>query len=353
MFHRVFLVLLILSLLFHPCDSFSIQRNAVKMTSASPLAAPRGSAKVPFDKKKVAVMGAGGYLGGCAFGFLQRCSSLYGSGIGGVRNIGATAYTSDSLNRILGKNFILAYAGEDMVRLTDMTDCKSITQRLQGYYAVIMSTNYYLERRPVTGNTYEGTPNDKTYEFYLDTPRRGIDEEGMIVNPEYQRLLFENTLQACQDSDSVQHLVVIESPATSTDTAQLYAKLLDESNTPFTYIKVNGSLENFKDYTFSKGIQGNLQIDSFTFSQDYTTQPDYKLGSWMDELSSDSKSSGVVYREDVAALAVQCLQSLDWSTSRCLVVSSSGSLEKAFMGRVDKEWCVNADVLAEKLAIVQ
>lgn len=61
----------------------------------------------------------------------------------------------------------------------------------------------------------------------------------------------------------------------------------------------------------------------------------------------------VVYREDVAALAVQCLQSLDWTVSRCLVVSSSGELNKRFHGRLDKEWCVNAEVLAEKLAVVQ
>ena len=117
---------------------------------------------MPFNKQNVAILGAGGYIGGCAFGFLQRCGSLYGSGIGRVRNIGATACTLENLNKILSKQFMLAFAGEDLVRLTDMTDVPSITQRVEGYSAVIMGTDYYLEQRPVTGNTYEKlNPNAK------------------------------------------------------------------------------------------------------------------------------------------------------------------------------------------------
>ncbi len=148
--HQFTLVILIQCLLLYSSASFSVERNVVKMAPA-----PRGSARTPFDKQNVAVLGAGGYLGGCAFGFLQRCGSLYGSGIGRVRNIGATACTLENLNKILSKQFLLAFAGEDLVRLTDMTDVNSITQRVDGYSAVIMGTDYYLEQRPVTGNTYE------------------------------------------------------------------------------------------------------------------------------------------------------------------------------------------------------
>jgi hypothetical protein len=257
------------------------------------------------------------------------------------------------LNKILSKQFLLAYAGEDMVRLTDMTNVKSISQRLNGYSAVIMGTDYHLEQRPVTGNTYETTPNSKTLEFYLDEPRRGVEEDNMVMNPEYQQLLLERTLRSCCESASVQHVVVIESPHIKSH-AELCSKLLDESNVCFTYIKVNGFLENYKDYTYSKGVQGDLQINSFTFAQDYACQPDYEHGSWIKQVSTSERTSGVVYREDVAALTVQCLQSLDWSTSRCLVVSSSGEVNKNFQGRrLDKEWCVNSDVLAEKLAVVQ
>jgi shikimate 5-dehydrogenase len=38
--------------------------------------APKGCAAKPFDKKKIAVFGAGGYLGAVVFGFLQRAASL-------------------------------------------------------------------------------------------------------------------------------------------------------------------------------------------------------------------------------------------------------------------------------------
>ena len=343
---------LVLCLLVGACQSLSVQRNAAsKWTMSTP--APRGSARKPFDKQKVAILGAGGYLGGCIFGFLQRCSTLYGTGIGGVRNIGATAVCADNLNRILGKNFILAFAGEDVQRLTDMTDVRSITQRLKGYSAVVVGTDYYLEQRPVTGNTYETSPNSKTFEFYLDSPRRGIDEDGMVVNPDYQSLLFENAVKACQESDTVKHLVVIETPSTTPERAALCAKLLDESKLSFTYVRVCGSLENSQDYTFSKGTQGNLEIESFTFAPDYTAQNGHVEGSWIKDLT-DTSNGGVVYREDVAALAVQCLQSLDWSNSRCLLVSSGGKLQtREFKGRLDKEWCVNSEILVEKLAVVQ
>lgn len=37
---------------------------------------PKGCAAKPFEKKKIAVFGAGGYLGAVVFGFLQRAASL-------------------------------------------------------------------------------------------------------------------------------------------------------------------------------------------------------------------------------------------------------------------------------------
>lgn len=346
---------LLLLLLLNTAHAFSVQRNDGIQMSSSLQQRQRGSAAKPFDKQGVAILGSGGYLGGTIFGFLQRCSSLYGSGIGRVRAIGATEFTLDCLNRLLGKHFVLAYAGEDLVRLTDMTDVASITQRVDGYSAVIMATDYYLEQRPVTGNTYETSPNSKTFEFYLDCPRRGMDQDDMIRNDDYQSLLFEHTLQACKDSNTVKHLLVIETPLTLPERAKKCAELLDESKLPFTYIKVNGSLENFQDYTFGKGIQGKLQLESFTFASDYTTKDDYNSGSWMTNVKKETTdNTNVMYREDVAALVVQCLQSLDWKTSRCIVVSSTGeALDQEFDGRLDKEWCVNSHVLAEKLDVVQ
>ena len=52
--------------------------GAVRLSSSSLHMAqpPKGCAAKPFEKKKIAVFGAGGYLGAVLFGFLQRASSL-------------------------------------------------------------------------------------------------------------------------------------------------------------------------------------------------------------------------------------------------------------------------------------
>jgi hypothetical protein len=52
-------------------DIISISHPATSL----PLA-PKGCAAKPFEKKKIAVFGAGGYLGAVVFGFLQRAASL-------------------------------------------------------------------------------------------------------------------------------------------------------------------------------------------------------------------------------------------------------------------------------------
>jgi hypothetical protein len=328
-------------------------------------ALPRGAAKYPIRKQKVAVFGGGGYLGAITFGFLQRASSLYGTGLGGggasPRMICATAASSNAMNRILSKHFVLAFAGENMMRLTDMKDVSMIQQRLQGYSALVIGTEYYLETRPVTANTYETTnPNSKTTEFYLDAGMARPSTESHLVSPEIQLTLFQNTLKACKAAN-VKHVIVMETPQTKDEYAKQYAQLLDETNVPFTYIRVCGDLANFPDYTYAKGVQGDLNLESFTFSANYNKVDGYVKASWMDDLGGDDATSSakggrVVYREDVAALAVQCLQSLDWSTSRCIVVSSAGPLAEApsvLKGRHDKEWCVNSHILADKLAVVQ
>eukprot|EP00957_Ditylum_brightwellii_P053480 4052906-Ditylum_brightwellii.AAC.1 len=121
---------------------------------------------------------------------------------------------------------------------------------------------------------------------------------------------------------------------------QEYAKVLDEVGVPFTYIHPNcapgSGIETFKDFTFEKGIQGDLEIESFTLADNYFSADGYKSGGWMENLIAEREVTGnvdtVIYREDVAALAVQALISLDWSKRRCLEVSSKGSLEKPNFG---------------------
>lgn len=145
---RLLLLSLLLLLIGNRSDALSV-------------AVPKGSAATPAQKTKIAVLGAGGYLGALTFGYLQRASSLYGTGIGNCRCIGATADTAIRLNRILSKHFCLAVADESFIKLTDLSSVEAIQQRLQGWDAVIFGSDMFLQTRSVTANTYERTPNDK------------------------------------------------------------------------------------------------------------------------------------------------------------------------------------------------
>jgi hypothetical protein len=306
---------------------------------STPQLKPRGSAAAPLKKQKIAVFGAGGYLGSCIFGFLQRASSLYGTGIGGAaspRNVCATFIGSQAMNKVLGKNFCLAYAGEQHVKLTDMTQVDAIAARLDGYSAVVMGTMYRLEQRPVTSGTYEKGPNDKTLEFYLDEPRRGETVGPQTFEMETHLRMFQNTLEACQRV-GIQHAVVLETP--QTENASKFISLLKASKVPCTYIRCRGALTNSVDHTYWKGVQGDLSIQALTLDDvdDPPTKP----------------SGSSIYREDLAALVCQSLQSLPWSESRCLTVTSAGDWDGAIQvakGRQDRNWCTNSQVLAMKLA---
>ena len=125
-------------------------------------AVAQGSAARPLDKKKVAVLGGGGYLGAVTFGFLQRAASIHGTGIGDVRCVGATADTSVRLNRVLSRHFGLAFADESHVKLTDLSSMPALVERLRGWDALVLGGELAVQKRPVTGGTYERTPNDKT-----------------------------------------------------------------------------------------------------------------------------------------------------------------------------------------------
>jgi hypothetical protein len=133
----------------------------------------KGSGSNPIrNKKKIAVIGCGGYTGALIFGFLQRCSALsYQTGIVAPRCIGATADTSIRLNRFLSRHFCLAQADESYIQLTNLMNVQDIQKKLKGYDAIIFGIdNLFFQSRTVTGNTYEKSPNDKAYvlmEFFL------------------------------------------------------------------------------------------------------------------------------------------------------------------------------------------
>lgn len=79
------------------------------------------------------------------------------------------------------------------------------------------------------------------------------------------------------------------------------------------------------------GVQGDLVVDrGFSFDP--------------------SSFTGVLYREDLAAITVQSLLSVDWSINSVINVGCTGSTST---GKVDaavsKEWCVNSERLKSLL----
>lgn len=315
-----------------------------------------GSAARPLEKKRIAVFGAGGYLGATIFGFLQRACSIYGTGIGAPRAIVATAVGAISLNKIISQSFKLAFAGEDLIRLTNMEEVNHIKERLKGFDAAILATTYTCESRPITLNSYNLTPNQKTLEIYMDD-RYGVD--GSLQNDMNAHLArFQNTVQACKEA-GLQHIVVVESP--NTNNPRPFAEILDKIGIPFTYVHASGSIENTKFYTFEKGIQFDVGIEGFTLSHKYLDRAGYMNGDWSDRFISDSKSNKKqsIAREDLAAVVVQGLMSLDWSRSRCLDVWSDGkrvtqtqddgTYVPRKMLKSDRYWCVNSDIIENRL----
>ena len=161
------LTMLQLSSSSSPSTSTKVEQQVTTSSSSR----PKGSAAVPYQKQKIITMGNGGYLGGILFGYLQRASAIYTTGIGGpsssssIRSIGATADTSIRLNRILNKHFVLSNADESCIKLTNLTCVDAIHQRMMGYDAMVLGTSLYLEQKKLAANTYEITPNDKAYVY--------------------------------------------------------------------------------------------------------------------------------------------------------------------------------------------
>ena len=75
--------------------------------------------------------------------------------------------------------------------------------------------------------------------------------------------------------------------------------------------------------------------------------------------SADDGDSGgdcLINREDLAALCVQSLLSLDWASSRIISVKCNGPLDVPTIDEKkltpQREWCVNSQVLESQLASI-
>jgi uncharacterized protein YaaQ len=298
-------------------------------SSSSSSSRPQGSSATPFTKKKVAVLGAGGYAGALTAGFLQRAASLYGTGLAAPRMLGATADTAARLNRVLSKHFCLAFADEQYIKLANLTEVNAIATGLRGWDALILGTDVGVTKRVVTPGSYEKTPNCKTFELYWPAPANLLD------SPEENRqrlAILQNVLQGAKLA-GVQHICLVDD---AQDDAVLQA--LQDTGVPYTCLRAtSGPLVERSDYTYRVGVMDHLQVRTV-----------------LNEDSSDLTTSAVpVHREDMAALAVQTLMSLDWTQSRCLDVSSQGPVGGTTAGsgkRPDQEWCVNSYLLENSLA---
>ncbi len=283
-------------------------------------------------------------MGAVLFGFLQRASSIYGTGFAAPRAMGASSITLSELNRVLGREFKLAFAGEDSCRLNDMADVEHIAARLKNMNAAVLGTMYQLETRAVTFGTYEKSPNDKTLEYFLDYRYAASPApENEDFNQHMQ--LFQNTIQACQIAN-LQHLVIVETPQTSTDIKTACLDILQSCGIPFTYLQT-GTREwtRTNPYTFEFGIQCPDVDIAISPMDQYNSQP--------------AETSSAIAREDIAAIVVQSLMSLDWNTNWMLDITtpSEGTkidTEESTINKKkvksDNQWCVGSSVLADKLS---
>jgi hypothetical protein len=140
--------------------------------------------------------------------------------------------------------------------------------------------------------------------------------------------ILQNVIHAAKQAN-IQHMVVVDNGVT-------LLPQLEDSGVPFTCIRTP-TLEDASGYTFQNGISGDLTIASVDRANIGRIQ-----------------CTGSVCREDLAALCVQCLQSLDWTTSRYLAVSGNGPVNLPVdvnrpKKRVDQQWCINSFVMEEKL----
>ena len=283
--------------------------------------------------KKVAVVGTAGYSGALAFGFLQRASSQYGTGMDAVASLGATMESGAHLNRVLTKSFASFINDDDEALLyTNLFSVQDIAKSLQGCHAIVMGTDMGVAVREVTPGTFT-TSNGVTCEVYWPAPRP-LDAVPQN-HPELRLLIINNILQAALAA-RVQHICLV-------DDAKDYGvlKAVHATGIPYTCLGPTAvQMVDHANYGYRLGVLERLEVVSL-------------------QQNEQVPISKYLYREDLVALAVQSLLSLDWKQSRCLAVTSLGRAENTWMAQrsdntannaaVNKEWCHNAYLLKEAL----
>ena len=144
-----------------------------------------------------------------------------------------------------------------------------------------------------------------------------------------QRQTIINNLIMGAKQAGVQHLVVVDD-VKADDSLQM----VHDSGIPYTCIRPTGEITKRKDYSYCLGVQQSAEIESGLAEVEAFTP---------------------VYHEDLAAVAVESLLSLDWTKSRCLQVTGTGAPTGSDMAgspnkRPDQEWCVNSFLVEQALS---
>lgn len=270
----------------------------------------------------------------------------YGTGISNLsspRAICATLGGAEGLNKVLGPSFRLAYAGEDLIRLIDTSDVDHIQERLKTFDAAVLGTTYQLEQRSVTLNTYESSPNAKTFELYLDEKYGAWTKNAPRDDADVHTAIFRNSVQACRAA-GLSHLVVVETARTVRPGD--FIDILEEEGVAYTYVRTAAPLTKDINFTFEKGVTNRLRVVRLPATSELVP---------FDAAGSEEPA---VHREDLAALIAQALMTLEWEESRILEVSSApgAALSSEYGGKMRnglsfaKEWCPNSEALAEVLS---
>ena len=231
-------------------------------------------------------------------------------------------------------------------------------QLFQNYDALILGTDVGVATRRVTPGTYEQTPNDVTTELYWPAPahsQKNPPPQEKKQSPGQQ--IIKNVLQAAAQA-GVRHVCLVDdnNDANNHNDKDSILAFLQTLDLPYTCLQPQASTITITpNYTYRKGVQQVLRVVE-------AKQNDHEI----DNNNNNNNNNETVllpppiYREDLCALAVQCLLTLDWTTSRVLHVRSSGqpvtdaqslllSNQKPLL-RPDQEWCVNSVLLEQALA---
>ncbi|KAJ1461661.1 hypothetical protein M885DRAFT_506721 [Pelagophyceae sp. CCMP2097] len=222
------------------------------------------AAALPLRKQRVAVVGAGGGGGALCFGLLQRAAQTATSGLAQPKALVGTPKGSKALNKVLGSKFVLAYAGEDAVKLTDFDDGEAVSRQLENCDAAVLP--YRLSR--------EG--GDWAFE---------TDLEG-------EKDSFARILAAAKD---LRHVVVLASFADAVAARTALSDLRPRGGFSLVLAPPLACAKK-GEWTFHDGPRGDLQI-----RKDGT--PD---------------DGGVVYAEDVAEVVRLVVVLLDASKQRTI-----------------------------------